>query len=149
RYTLERPGGDRGGNLFELKVPPDLSDGYPPDNLHAYWDGTAGLFPWIPPSGAWREKVPALAERVRAATPSPQGIEGDLDPESWARESYRLAAETVYQGVEEGTWPDEAYRTRAQSVIEQRLALAGYRLGALLEFAVGAGGAGAEGPARP
>ncbi|MCB1035299.1 MAG: S1/P1 nuclease, partial [Acidobacteria bacterium] len=24
RYTLERPGGDRGGNLFELQVPQDL-----------------------------------------------------------------------------------------------------------------------------
>ncbi len=135
RYTHRLPDGDRGGNLFAVKLPPRDDGGYVPDNLHAYWDGTAGLFPWLRRGQAWKRKIGSMARQVRTRVPAPQGIEKDLDPKRWAEESYRLAIEVVYQGIEEGGVPSQAYQARAQAVIEERLALGGYRLAAILEYA--------------
>lgn len=141
RYTRRLPSGDRGGNLFELKMERNGDAGFVPDNLHAYWDGTAGLFPRIPPGAPWREPVRVFARQVREEVSPPPGIARDLDPEVWAQEGYRLAVEEAYRGIEEGGRPSEAYRRRAQSTIRRQLALGGYRLAAILEHALGSGGA--------
>ncbi len=54
------------------------------------------------------------------------------DPEAWARESHDLAVSTAYDGIEEGSAPSAEYAERARRVVRRRVALAGYRLGALL-----------------
>ena len=139
RYSRRHPDGDRGGNLFELSLPPREDGGYVPDNLHAFWDGTAGLFPRIQPGQAWTRRIGSMARQVRERVPAPEGVEEDVDPKAWARESYRLSIEVVYEGIEEGGTPSEGYRARAQAVVEERLALGGYRLAAILEHALGPG----------
>jgi hypothetical protein len=56
----------------------------------------------------------------------------DLKPNNWAKESYNLAKANVYQGIDEDVIPSETYRANAQKVSARRIALAGYRLAAIL-----------------
>lgn len=131
RCTLENPQGDRGGNLFFIEPACERC----PSNLHWLWDGSVGLFPRIDPEGEWRQPVAELATSTIAACPPPPDLPA-WSPgaaEAWARESFALALTVAYDGVEEGERPSAAYLERAQRAVEQRIALAGYRLAAILE----------------
>lgn len=55
----------------------------------------------------------------------------DMDPNSWATESLRLARQHTF-GFNDGDVLSEAYYTASVAVIEERLKQAGVRLGALL-----------------
>jgi len=124
-----RPKGDRGGNSF-LILTPDGSD-RGPKNLHALWDGGAGLFPNRP-----REEAKAAAEAQAKAliasiprTSLPKV--GESDPDKWTEEGLGLAKSVVYTAVE-GKAPDSGYIEKAQKASAQRAVLAGYRLADLL-----------------
>jgi hypothetical protein len=56
------------------------------------------------------------------------------DPQSWAMESHKAAVEFW---IDDGGSVDEAYFKRALPVMDERLALAGVRLAALLNQALG------------
>ena len=130
RFTRDLPKGDRGGNLFLL------AGG---SNLHGYWDGLAGRFSNVSPDGNWRPQVQALSQEVLEEVP-PEVLAAktlELDPEIWVRESFALALSAVYDGVEAGALPTSAYQARAQRQAVLRLALAGVRLGALLNEVLG------------
>jgi hypothetical protein len=58
------------------------------------------------------------------------------DALGWAREGLRLAETVAYTGVDPGTAPSAAYQAEALTVSEGRIALAGYRLAALLNEAL-------------
>lgn len=135
RFTLALPGGDRGGNDFLLT----MQDGTP-GNLHRLWDGTLGLLPDLEANAEGAARVPELAARLLAAVPESQLEKEnwrDPDPEVWTREGFRLARSVVYVGIQEGRMPSEVYQVKGQLVAQRRLVVAGFRLAALLESALG------------
>lgn len=136
RVSKALPNGDRGGNLVSIKVP-GANGKLKTTNLHSYWDGGLSTFP---PTGA-NFAPPSLTKVAAAAS---QAVSGnpDTDPglnlndptnfQSWADESFALAKEPVYKGIQNGSKPDATYRTNGAKVARQRVAWGGYRLAALL-----------------
>ncbi len=130
RYTEKHKDGDAGGNFFVLMNARK-------DNLHSYWDAAGGLFDFSevkrPLDGAGKERIKQLAQKIMAAHPANSlPALNDLQAGAWAEESYQLAKSEAYQNIEENGTPDNAYTAKTQSICEKRLALAGYRLAALL-----------------
>jgi hypothetical protein len=135
RYTIDEKGGDRGGNFFLLAETARRK------NLHSYWDAAGGGFGFRdisrPLNDAGRTKLQKFATSVQNSFPKP-GMASEinkLDPMEWAREGKALAISQVYQGIKEHDEPSEAYQTNAQKVSARRIALAGYRLAAILRQA--------------
>ncbi len=118
RISAEHPKGDRGGNLVLLE------DNTIAKNLHAYWDKSAGLFDG-------RKKYSSIqiensAAKIEQRWPCKM-LDLDTTPAQWADESHALAIQKVYK------LPiDVRYQKSAQKIAEKRIALAGCRLGALL-----------------
>ena len=141
RITAEHPKGDRGGNDFLL-----LDFEGEPSNLHRLWDGTLGLLPNLEGTEDEAATVRTLAKKIVSAAPEDSLPEWqELDPMTWAQESFHLATSVVYVGISEGRAPSEVYRVKGQLVTRRRIALAGYRLGALLtELVQGTGFSYAE-----
>jgi hypothetical protein len=137
RVTAANPDGDRGGNLFKIKVLGP--DGQPRDtNLHSYWDGGIGTFPrggpnFAPPPPL--SEIPAavaLAKKGNPASSPKIHLNRPTDFQAWADESLGLAQTVAYGGIKEGKVPTAAYRAKAVKVARQRVAWGGYRLAALL-----------------
>ena len=53
--------------------------------------------------------------------------------EDWAEESYQLAVNEVYEGIEHISVVSDEYRARCRPIAKRQLALAAYRLSYLLE----------------
>jgi hypothetical protein len=133
RYTAANPNGDQGGNFFKIKMPPDTHI----SNLHAFWDAAGGAFGFVSPKRpldqAGKDHMLALAEGVMKEFPEDAVPEWkNLDPHDWAIESNDLARQVVYKNISEGDAPSKAYTDEAQKLSRRRLAIAGYRLAAVL-----------------
>lgn len=129
RVTLEHETGDRGGNDFLL---PDTTGR--PSNLHYLWDAGWGVLPRLEPNEEGMLTVAGLARELTRAVPESRVPEWrEMNADTWARESFRLMTSVVYVGIEPGRPPSEVYQAKARLVTRRRLALAGYRLAALLE----------------
>lgn len=132
RYTPNRRVGDRGGNYFTL------DDTAPRKNLHSYWDAAGGLFGFgdvrRPLKDSDRKKLETYANKLMNAYPKSAMLSeiNDLKPNNWAKEGFNLAKIHVYQGISEDEIPGTPYQTNAQKVSGRRIALAGYRLAAIL-----------------
>ncbi len=127
-YSKEFPNGDNGGNFYHIT-------GEPQNNLHAFWDDGLGLF-----NSSTCKDVPfksgqvhCLAKQIETDYPQASFANKaqDLNPKDWSNESYNLAKSFVYS-IPENTTPTTAYITQGQKIVEQQLALAGYRLANLL-----------------
>lgn len=118
RISWRYPDGDRGGNLVVLhrnKVA---------RNLHTYWDKGAGLFIGKRRFGeAW---VKRRAADIENRWPCSLTL-AEENVWLWAKESHELAIRTAYE--KNG---DIQYQHAAQQIVEQRVAVAGCRLAALL-----------------
>lgn len=135
-YSSRWAQGDRGGNLIFVRA----TMASQPINLHSFWDGLI----------IGSDDVRATMNRaiaLRAAHPSgPLASRiALLAPAGWARdEDLSLSARWAYlDGKLEGgtsretaTVLPESYAANAQRVAEERVTLAGYRLGALLARSV-------------
>jgi len=120
RFTADWPNGDRGGNDVSICDP---NCGTP---LHSLWDEAMG-----PNSN------PQTAIAAAAKLPDPPRSDVTItDVQVWLEESFKLAKQFVYAPpIGNGTGPfhiTDAYRARATEIAEQRVALAGARLGKLL-----------------
>lgn len=116
-YSRAFPLGDQGGNLFVLG-PNRVGK-----KLHAYWDRGGG---YLRHRGPLQQRVQALLKQY------PCDVEKmNLDPRIWARESFQVAVHSAYR-VSLGERPSLAYQRQTQQITQQRLALAGCRLGAIL-----------------
>jgi hypothetical protein len=131
-----RPEGDLGGNEFMIQVRDQ--DGYlHPTKLHGYWDSGIGSFPrmgrdFVPPPMA---EIPAAARSISAQFPDNDPalkIGEPFNYEGWAKEGERLAETVAYKGIVEGQEPTPQYNEAALKVARHQVALAGYRLAALL-----------------
>ncbi len=124
-----RPMGDRGGNSFVI-LPPDGSE-RGPKNLHALWDGGAGLFPSHPREEAKADAEAQAKELIASIPRSSLPKVGETDSDKWTEEGLELAKSTVYSTAE-GQTPSADYIKKAKDVAAHRAALAGYRLADLL-----------------
>lgn len=147
-YTNEQPGGNRGGNGFNLEGPWR--------NMHALWDDGCGYLtayndirpygkPKTPLSQENVARLRNLALTITQEFPKEHFTAADtLDPDFWALESHRLAVRYGYRGIngymengrrdylEPGEEPSEMYLEKAQAVVREQLALSGYRLANML-----------------
>ncbi len=121
RYLKSQPKGDAGGNFVYVQGGP---------NLHSLWDNAAA------PKDLPYEDVVRYAREIAAENSSQ--VLGSLDPKDWMQESFELDKSTVYTfGLETGTKDHPlvmppGYEEKAKSIARQRVALAGYRLAAVL-----------------
>jgi hypothetical protein len=140
RATRERPNGDAGGNAVFVRLWPDRPDSA---NLHGVWDGWVGR-------AERGVRVDEIARTLGEDLPD-AGVAHELRiPEGealaatvlgWADESATLAQYVVYAWPEtEGAGPpllSAEYQAQGEAIARQRLALAAYRLAALLEARLG------------
>ncbi|HEV2749182.1 MAG TPA: S1/P1 nuclease [Gemmatimonadales bacterium] len=118
------PRGDQGGNTFRLDDD---------RNLHGYWDRILSEAIAAKPG----EDSIAYAGRIAGQIEdAPLPVSAQTDVVAWAHEGLRLAQTVVYAGVNRGNAPSAAYQAEALKVAERRIALAGYRLAALLNEAL-------------
>jgi hypothetical protein len=121
RYLKSQPTGDAGGNFVFVQGGP---------NLHSLWDNAAA------PRDLTYEDVVRYAHEITAQNP-PADL-GSLDPKDWIMESFELDQSAVYTfGLETGSKDHPlvmppGYEEKAKSIARQRVALAGYRLSAVL-----------------
>ena len=133
RDTDAFPQGDRGGNDFKLIAPKGMKP--EPRNLHFLWDFGAGNFPQAERPLAPESRT-TIAEIAREATRqnSAAALESQIrisDPEAWALEGFELCKSKVY-GLNENVEPSAQYLAMVRKESLRLVALAGYRLGNLL-----------------
>jgi hypothetical protein len=110
--------GDQGGNLFLIDDPAR--------NLHSLWDGVLD-------SVGSRADLIAIGRNLTA----PADLVVRLDTQAWVSESVQLAKSVVYPLGEDVDGevppkPPAKYRQKMMDVSKERIALAGYRLAAIL-----------------
>jgi hypothetical protein len=127
RFSNDLPNGDAGGNLFRTQ-----NSNYA--NLHAYWDDGLGLFEercGFSPSKFQRAKC--LSQKIQNDYPENSfgNKINNLNPEEWINESFVIAKNSVYL-TDENKPLSANYISNNQQIVEQRAALAGYRLANVL-----------------
>jgi hypothetical protein len=122
RFVKSQPQGDEGGNKVYVQ---------PGRTLHAAWDGAAG-------SDLTDAYVNKMASELAAEFAPKHASSVSKDPKKWIEEGVELAKREVYSfGVETGS-PErpvvltEQYEANMRHVARERLALAGFRLAAVL-----------------
>lgn len=132
RYSEAHPDGDKGGNLFNVIV-----DGKT-INLHLYWDLGLGVFGTPHKSQKenemTQEKISKLALEIMKEFPLAQLMDPSQESNysTWAKESYELAKDKVYQ-TKEGEPVSATYIQEGQRISKRQAALAGYRLSTQLK----------------
>jgi len=114
------PLGDYGGNLTRLPKNPISS------RLHSYWDQGAGL--WALSMN--RHEIKQYAAKIEAHWPCDTKKMQQI-PWVWAKESHTLAITYAY-AFPNTTPLDAIYQRAASQIVEERVALAGCRLAAVL-----------------
>lgn len=136
RYTAAHPDGDAGGNGFTLKPTADS----PARSLHFFWDAAGGRFGYDSPKrprGVLDDETRARLrqyadELMRQFPPEREPAWQNTDPHAWVVESNQIARTFAYVRTKEGETPSAEYVREAQRVSGERIALAGYRLAAVL-----------------
>lgn len=120
RFLKSQPKGDAGGNYVYVA---------PRGNLHSLWDGAAG-----------RDTTDAYITKYAAdaIAAHPAQHRQEKKPAKWIHEGFEIAVNDVYTfGLETGTREHPitlppGYEAHAEKVAQQRIAIAGYRLAAVL-----------------
>jgi hypothetical protein len=117
----------RGGNDVQVRVFGEANcsnDAAKPSpcNLHSVWDGRLIAYRKLDDRAYLAHLQKLIVDKKLAAQPAGT-------PELWAEQSFRLGKEAL---VSPGTNIDEGYYRRHITVIDERLALAGLRLAAVL-----------------
>ena len=117
------PNGDRGGNSYRIRYNNKIA------NLHSVWDKGLGYFDGV--------QTPENAKSLATLFTShyPEAYFGDkvnnLSPTDWAKEGFEVSKTSVYSTpLNQPT--TKFYDENGRQVVEQRIALAGYRLAAVL-----------------
>lgn len=134
RYTWKFPHGDYGGNLYRIL------DGHKrKKSLHAFWDSGCGLF------HAYDKRFPIHASKVYKVAKSIErtyshfyfgGTQISAPTLSWANEGRHIAKVFAYT-TPQYRQPDGLYTIKGRRIVEERLALAGYRLAHVLNSLYG------------
>ena len=124
------PDGDRGGNLFKIKV----SMSNPTLNLHSFWDGM------LLGTDTYRaaDQLAVQLAQAHKRRQVPHRCRPDID--RWSKESFELARSTAYkEGTltagtgDNGVVLPADYITTVKPVAEQQVAFSGHRLATVLQ----------------
>jgi hypothetical protein len=120
RFGKTQQNGDAGGNFVKLCSPPCK------DNLHSFWDGLPG-----------ESEFPVDAiKAAKLLAPANNALAAKLVTKGWIDESFGLAKKFVYVtpiGLGAGPFTiTPEYEKTAREIANQRVALAGARLGKIL-----------------
>jgi hypothetical protein len=129
RVSSASPQGDRGGNSFPVTIPP-FTDG----NLHSLWDDDLRARTPRMASEDTATYIGRLASGVEkrfSQTALAKEIGAGSYPE-WIADGVSLAQANAYTGISAGTAASAVYKTKVDQIAARRVALAGYRLAALL-----------------
>ncbi len=138
KVTDSNPKGDQGGNLFFLTpkgTPRDKQE-----NLHSYWDGIIGRNLPNAKDQCDADYIDPIAQDIMKLHPY-EKMTAKLNPgkfDLWTKESLDIATTEIYKDLKWFESPTEKYRKRAFEVAQERLALAGYRMGDLFNEAFAA-----------
>ncbi len=133
RVTELDPKGDQGGNLFLLS--PKDATGENRLNLHWYWDSIIGRN--IPRfyDACDSDYLPPMAQEIVNKYPYPS-MQNRLEIgqfDKWQQESFQIAMTKLYPPtLIRYETPSEAYKKQAFQIAQEQIALAGYRLGQML-----------------
>jgi S1/P1 Nuclease. len=136
RVTETEPKGDQGGNLFLLT--PQGTPREQQDNLHWFWDSI--IVRNIPRGEACdTEYISGVGKRIMKKYPAAK-MQNRIETEfrQWHKEGVELAQTKVFSpALKRFETPSAAYKKEAMKTSEERIALAGYRMGALLNRILG------------
>ncbi|MCP3460703.1 S1/P1 nuclease [Bradyrhizobium sp. CCGUVB23] len=123
RFTHAEQDGDAGGNDVKISCRKCGSA----RELHAFWDGLLG-----PTSAPPQDAIDAAADLRTVDS-------GSTDENDWIQESFEIAKSSVYAPpIRGGDGPyklTQPYQSRAHRIANQRIALAGARIAAILNDA--------------
>lgn len=125
------PKGDAGGNAFEIDVPSTR-------DLHSFWDACLKKYPILrhPLSKRQFTKLEGFVSKIMAEHPADsEEMHQRLKTQSvrdWAYESAKLSLQYAYKDIRPGGVPSKEYVTTGRQIIDQQLAIAGYRLAQVL-----------------
>ncbi|MEO7539313.1 MAG: S1/P1 nuclease [Pyrinomonadaceae bacterium] len=138
RVTTSNPKGDQGGNLFLLTPKGTKRDQQL--NLHSFWDGIIGKNMPNDKDLCEADYLNPIADDIMRQYPLAKYQDklqmGSMD--TWQKESFEIATREVYRDVKWFELPSDKYRKKALKISEERMALAGYRMGALFNQVFGA-----------
>lgn len=141
RVTATEPQGDQGGNLMLLDKRPAVMP-QPPQpplrllNLHAYWDGIVDRALPRNADEADADYVTRVTKQITEKYPA-ASVQNNLKAGQfsvWAQEGYETAKTIVYPpALKREERPSAEYLSSAWSASERAMAMAGYRMAAVLD----------------
>lgn len=147
RVTDLEPKGDQGANLF-LLTPKDTPRDKQ-ENLHWFWDSIIQRNTPNTADACDADYIDPIAKKIIEKYPFDK-MQGRLDLgnfDDWRKESYQIATTQLYPAdLKRFEMPSEKYRKNAMKISEERMALAGYRMGELFNQIFG--GAPVVNPAK-
>ena len=140
KVTSSNQKGDQGGNLFFLT--PKGTKRENQQNLHSFWDGIIGRNMPNADDECDAEYLDPIARDIIKSHPFEEyRMKLKLDAlDEWQKESFAIATTEVYKDLKWFELPSEKYRKKALKIAEERLALAGYRMGELFNQVFGPAG---------
>ena len=138
KVTDSNPKGDQGGNLFLLTPKGTTRDKQ--ENLHWFWDSIVGRYQPNANDQCDADYLDPIAQAIMGLYPYEKEKDkinaGKFD--IWAKESLDIAMSDVYKDIKFFEMPSDKYKKKAFEIAQQRMALAGYRMGDLFNevFAV-------------
>ena len=133
RVTQYDPKGDQGGNLFMLS--PKGAKGNDRVALHWYWDSIVGRNIPRVSDACDSDYLPPIAQAMMKKYPAAK-MQNNLKLgkfDEWQQEGFQIASTKLYPAsLKFGEMPSDDYKKMAFEIAEEKIALAGYRLGAML-----------------
>jgi hypothetical protein len=127
--------GDAGGNKFMIKSPDQDRE----LRLHGFWDGAVGKAIAKDREAGLNANVEAVTERWSAdPTLQPTAAQvKNLDIMSWLKTGAALADKFTYDGLKPNDKPNVEYMEAMITLSKKQVVLAGYRMAAILNKALG------------
>ena len=137
KVTDSNQKGDQGGNLFLLtpKGTPRASQ----ENLHWFWDSIVVRYSPNSKDQCEADYLDPIAQDIMKLYPYDK-MKDKISPakfDVWAKESLDIATSVVYKDVKWFEAPSDKYKKKAFEIAQERLALAGYRMGDLFNEVFG------------
>lgn len=126
-FNDQFPNSDIGGNSFTIIYDEDINE------LHALWDSAIGMLeddlPRPLSDSNWAYMDQLAAWYTGNYTRNDLELELSYDNVTvWTLESYTLAVDYAYYGIQVGETPSPQYVAAARQIVMKQIALGGYRL---------------------
>lgn len=128
-YSSQFPCGDLAGHRF-------LIEGTPYKNLHILWDAAFGIGarkiirPLSLKDEQWICEEADFISKLFPQRALPEST--NMNYTQWSEESYQIAIQVAYDGIELGKTPSSTYLMIGEHTALRQIALSGYRLAQLL-----------------